>query len=289
MDYVPATQWRTLPWGTPARIGRTSTVYLHHGASGRPTLATLRAYERHHVATNGWQALGYSWAVTSDGTIYEGRGWHRAGAHTQGHNTTSHAIVLVGDWTSGRVPQLMVDACARIIADGRQRGALAPDCVLRGHRQAPGASTQCPGQAGMVAMPRIRTALAHTPEEDWFTMATEDDLRRIIREEVGPAAWSHQVTDPRDGQVKNISTIVRYTARDVRDAYVRLGVVRDHAAGALRLAQAAATYAVAAMRDRKGLDEDPHWDAEHAQRMRTHPVDEYGLTEVRDRLDGAAE
>jgi len=156
MDYVAAADWRTRSWRTPSWIGQTGECWIHHGASGSATLATLRAYERYHVDTLGWYALGYSWAVTADGTIYEGRGWHRAGAHTRGRNNISHAVLLVGDWSSGTVPDAMIRSAARVIRHGRDIGALTSDCTIGGHRQAPDQSTSCPGAAGMRAVPKIR-------------------------------------------------------------------------------------------------------------------------------------
>lgn len=198
MDYIPASDWRTQQWRTPSWIGETDECWIHHGASGSPTLATLRAYERYHVLTLGWYALGYSWAVTRDGTIYEGRGWHRAGAHTSGRNSVSHAILLVGDWSSGTVPPAMIDAAARVIRHGRDTGALTGDCTIGGHREAPDQSTSCPGAAGMRAVGQIRDRVDQG-EESWFDMASKDELRdvvrEVVREEVARQVWGYSRGD----------------------------------------------------------------------------------------------
>ena len=190
MNIVQASQWRQQTWRplTPLTLP-VGEFYVHHGASGAATLATLRAYERYHVQTLGWAALGYNFAVTADGTIYEGRGWDRVGAHTQGRNSSSVAMVLVGDWSSGTVPQPMVDSCAQIISAGRRIGALTPDSTLRGHRQAPGASTTCPGQAGMAAMPRIVARITDGPsEEDEMT----DEDRALLRQAATDARYARE-------------------------------------------------------------------------------------------------
>lgn len=39
-----------------------------------------------------------SFAVGSDGVVYEGRGWEAVGAHASGHNAKSIGIALIGDW-----------------------------------------------------------------------------------------------------------------------------------------------------------------------------------------------
>lgn len=189
-------------WRLPGQIGRTGHVWLHHGAAGRPTLATLQSYDRYHRSL-GWAMLGYSWAVTGDGTIYEARGWGRAGAHTLTWNRRSHAIVLVGDWSSGTVPQAMIDACGAIIRHGIRVGALTSDVRIGGHREASGNSTTCPGAAGMRALPSVRNAVASgrpqpaPPAESWYEMATQRDLERalrsVLRDDAGDAVWRHMI------------------------------------------------------------------------------------------------
>lgn len=164
MKIVPAASWRRERWGrlTPLKLP-VGELWVHHGAAGRPTLATLRSYERFHVRSRGWQALGYCYAITGDGTIYEGRGLHQ-GAHTSGRNDRSIGVLLVGDWTSGRVPEKAVVALAGLTRSLFLSGALAKLEISGGHRDAPGQSTTCPGSGGMDAIRRARASL--TVQED---------------------------------------------------------------------------------------------------------------------------
>jgi hypothetical protein len=37
--------------------------------------------------------------VGGDGNVYEGRGWHKVGAHTYGFNKRSVGIALIGEFT----------------------------------------------------------------------------------------------------------------------------------------------------------------------------------------------
>ena len=46
----------------------------------------------------GWADVGYHYLVDKDGTIYEGRNIAIRGAHTQGHNTGSAGVCLLGDF-----------------------------------------------------------------------------------------------------------------------------------------------------------------------------------------------
>lgn len=195
MNFVSRNEWMPSGWRMPQRIAPNNHVWIHHGAAGLPNLSTLLSYHRYHMSL-GWAMLGYSWAVVEDGTIYEARGWQRAGAHTLSWNTRSHAIVLVGNFSQRNVPQAMIDASAEIILDGINKGALRSNVQIDGHRNAPGNSTSCPGAGGMRAVPQIRNLVASGGQErTWFDMASQKDLENavsnVLRSEVGNAVWSH--------------------------------------------------------------------------------------------------
>jgi hypothetical protein len=181
MKIVPATAWRKLTWRPLTPIGPTSEWWVHHGATGTPDLATLIGYERYHVLTLGWWAPGYNFAITGDGTVYELRGWLRQGAHTSGRNLISHAVLLVGDWTSKTVPEPMVQALADLTREGHRVGALRSPTISGGHREAPGQSTTCPGRGGLEAVDRARKLLAApTVKEDVMTPEQEAKLDRAL-------------------------------------------------------------------------------------------------------------
>jgi N-acetylmuramoyl-L-alanine amidase len=58
--------------------------------------AHMRAIENYHVTARGWQGIGYSFVIAPDGTIFEGRGWGRRGAHTENRNSTAAGVCLMG-------------------------------------------------------------------------------------------------------------------------------------------------------------------------------------------------
>jgi uncharacterized protein with LGFP repeats len=64
----------------------------------------VRAIELYHVKGNGWNDIGYNFLVDKYGQIFEGRygGMTRAviGAHSQGFNTGSVGVAVIGDYTS---------------------------------------------------------------------------------------------------------------------------------------------------------------------------------------------
>lgn len=168
VDIVPFRVWagRPLPQLTSIPTP-TSDVWLHHGASGASSLATIRAYLRHHVQTNGWATIGYSFLIAG-GTVYEGRGPGRQGAHTEGQNRTSHGIVIAGDYRTRQPATQDVDALVDLLRHGHRQRWWRHPRLSGGHRDAPGASTSCPGDRLYRLIPDInrRAGTSPKPQED---------------------------------------------------------------------------------------------------------------------------
>ena len=75
------------------------TLVIHHSAFYKASgIATLREVQRLHREDRGWADVGYHFMVDMDGTIYAGRNLGARGVHTQGHNTGSAGICLLGDF-----------------------------------------------------------------------------------------------------------------------------------------------------------------------------------------------
>jgi len=126
-------------------------VHLHYNGPAVPPAvyagdfesvkAFLRNTQRFHMDTRGWADIAYSFFVDRVGRIWEGRGWGVVGGHTQGFNSTSHAIYFIlGD---GQVPSSeQVESARQLIAEHHRRYGVG---YVRGHQQAPGNRTSCPG------------------------------------------------------------------------------------------------------------------------------------------------
>ncbi|KAH9518929.1 Peptidoglycan-recognition protein SC2 [Bulinus truncatus] len=70
-------------------------AFIHHSEAGecndRTSCAALvRSYQNYHMDTNGWSDIGYSFLIGGDGSVFEGRGWDKVGAHTQGYNSVGY-------------------------------------------------------------------------------------------------------------------------------------------------------------------------------------------------------
>lgn len=154
-DVIPRCLWEAKPYkGTPTLLKPPLPhVYIHHTYEpSRPCIsfqdctADMRSMQIFHQVDRGWDDIGYSFVVGSDGYLYEGRGWHWVGAHTRGHNSVGYGISFIGDFTSSipdtRILQLVKD---RFLKCAVRSGYILPNYSIQGHRQV--VDTMCPGDA----------------------------------------------------------------------------------------------------------------------------------------------
>lgn len=182
---IPRAEWGWDGWaGTPAVVptSKRTEFFVHYeggtstrGAAGPGVPRTIHAYHR----SKGWAGIGYTWIVTQDGTIYEGRGWDLAGAHCPDHNTSAWSVqVHIG---GDDRPSNAALASARWLYDQACARA-GRSLAKRGHRD--GISTLCPGEhlyawvkAGMPA----GAPSGSTPQTVWGEGDTGAEVERIQR------------------------------------------------------------------------------------------------------------
>ncbi|EHB14404.1 N-acetylmuramoyl-L-alanine amidase, partial [Heterocephalus glaber] len=151
----PRCRWEAAPYrGLPIPLKLPLRfLYVHHTsvpASPCTTFercaANMRSIQRFHQDHRGWDDIGYSFVVGSEGYVYEGRGWHWVGAHTRRHNSRGFGVAIVGDYTK----TLPSKAALHIVRDmlpscAVRAGHLRRDYQVLGHRQL--VKTDCPGEA----------------------------------------------------------------------------------------------------------------------------------------------
>jgi len=150
-DVTPTGPLISLPTPTPR-------LWLHHGAGGTSTVKTARVYARYHVVKRGYSRVGYSFLI-AEGKILEGRGAGVIGAHTLGDNSFSHGICMVGDYTLATPSPADLDALKWLVSHGASERWWATSSITGGHRDAPGASTSCPGDALYALIPQINAGM----------------------------------------------------------------------------------------------------------------------------------
>lgn len=119
----------------------TNGLFGHHAVTPTsPAASVWRGIQSYHMDSRGWNDIAYSFGISTDGEIFEGRGWGIAGGHTAGYNSTSHAICFIGNTDNDPVGAKAKRAilCLKALTEnqyGKQQ--------FRPHRSV--ASTSCPG------------------------------------------------------------------------------------------------------------------------------------------------
>jgi hypothetical protein len=168
-------------------------VWLHHSvtagggvtASFDTDAAAVRLLEQIGQTRFGG-GISYSFAVTESGRVFDGHGIDRRGAHTGGRNSIARAIVLVGDYSKQEPTSAQLSAVAELLGYGYRAGWWRAPRLNGGHRDAPGASTSCPGNRAHARIPAINAAAeaGGSPElkDDDLTPEETAMLRRIHHE-----------------------------------------------------------------------------------------------------------
>lgn len=154
----------TLPKSAPIKMaGPASRTYIHHDgtflgedANVAEVEQRLRDIQHYHQSIKRWNDIAYSFAIDPAGRVYECRGWGIVGAHTEGQNSTSHGIVFLGNFQTQQPTKAALDACRALIDRGKKNGHIKPGAGIRGHQDADGAATACPGSHLYSKLNRIR-------------------------------------------------------------------------------------------------------------------------------------
>jgi len=127
-------------------------IVIHHSAT---TAGSAAVFDQAH-RKRGWDELGYHFVIDNgrggpDGRIEVGPRWRKQkwGAHTGGtpdnaYNNHGIGICLVGNYTTG-MPSRAQLASLRRLVESLMHDYNIPARNILGHRDAPNASTQCPG------------------------------------------------------------------------------------------------------------------------------------------------
>lgn len=106
----------------------------------------------------GFSDISYSFVVFPSGNVYKGRGFKVVGAHTQGSNSTSHAICFVGNFEISKPTPEALESAGELHAHAIDKGHTVRGAPIKGHREAPGAATACPGRNLQTRLGTIRKA-----------------------------------------------------------------------------------------------------------------------------------
>ena len=127
---------------TPLNKKRVVGIAVHHSGvkNGPKGVTAVKAFERHHMDANGWNAIAYNWLIDEQGVIYEGRGAGVISAATRPYNSRTESICYTGDGDKA-IPAKTQKSLTWLIADIQKRYTVK--LWVKGHREL--ASTSCPG------------------------------------------------------------------------------------------------------------------------------------------------
>lgn len=181
-------------WGSTGALGGyaisgpVAEAYVHHYNSGiapcntvADAMARMRGAQAYHRDTQGWGDIGYSWCVDNVGNVYEGRGWWRTGAHTEGYNSKGYGICWLGDSRFSLPTGAALRAIAACIQAGIAAGAIIPNPTIVAHRDR-NAGTECCGDPMYGQLDQIRALTLGAPVtgEDEMTPQQEAKLDQVL-------------------------------------------------------------------------------------------------------------
>lgn len=185
-----------------------SEVWLHHSVTVAPDVAP--PFDDEYAAMRTLELIGqqrfgggisYTWAAMPSGRIYQGHSVGRRGAHTRGRNSIARAVVLVGNYENQLTTEAQRRAVAELLRHAKAQGWIRQARLNGGHRDAPGASTACPGRHGMAAIPEINRAASEGDD-----MPSVDEI------------WGHRVKNL-NGDFVRVDQVV--VATEVRVAEIQ--------------------------------------------------------------------
>lgn len=223
MEIIPRAKWGAVnargfgPAPLPA-----SEVWLHHSVTIAPDL--IPPFDDDYTAVRTLERIGqqrfgggisYTFAVTPVGLVFEGHGIDRLGAHTGGRNSIARAICLIGDYTSKAPTSAQKQSIAELLVHGYKAGWWKAPKLTGGHRDAPGASTACPGNAAHRIIPEINalatqlsTAKAKKGIFMYLTEVEERELLKKVRDihwkQTQPLNYSKHHGNPLDDQYGHV-------------------------------------------------------------------------------------
>jgi hypothetical protein len=117
-----------------------TTVVVHHSAL--PVEQGPAEIQALHMDKSGYADIGYHFLIGTDGTLYEGRPIQLRGAHTQGFNTGTIGVVLLGNFENTDPTQQQLQTLNQLIRFLINRYGITH---LAGHHDFNPEITVCPG------------------------------------------------------------------------------------------------------------------------------------------------
>jgi hypothetical protein len=176
--------------GKPRYAPALQFALVHHTVNSNAyscnqSASIVRGIEVYHVQGNGWDDIGYNFLVDACGQVFEGRYGgimkNVVGAHSQGFNTGSVGVAMIGNYGRTTPSKAAQDALVKLLAWRLDVAHVDPAATvvyksggnskfragtrvklndISAHRDT--YLTECPGNALYSLVPSIRTRVAQT-------------------------------------------------------------------------------------------------------------------------------
>ena len=221
-------------WGADEEIVRAKPILapadrlavVHHTAgtnsyTAAQAAAIVRGIEVYHVQGNGWNDIGYNFLVDRFGNVYEGRGGgidkNVIGAHSEGFNTGTIGVALIGNYAQATPPKAQQAALVSLLAwrldvahvdplstvvytsGGNYKFKRGKNVTLRaisGHRDT--GPSECPGTGAYVLLPGIAKRVSLTGLPKLYSPSVTGVLGGPVRFQArvsSPLPWTVTIVD----------------------------------------------------------------------------------------------
>lgn len=202
MEIITRAEWGArAPTRPPVMQKRPSKCYLHHSVGyGRGGAAYMRQMQRQHIEDNGWRDIAYNFVLDpADLKVYEGRGGLVVPGAQKGFNIDTIAVCVMGNFQTTNPNWRVIETLVNLQRLLYVR-KWAPMFYTGGHRDAPGQSTQCPGNFLHARIPEINALIA-------APAPTEPDMR-----------YRNFINVPYERDAQGNKTVARWAAEAIDNA-----------------------------------------------------------------------
>ena len=191
-----------------------TAIVIHFSATAIERSYTAADIDAMHKS-RGFREIGYHFFIRRDGTVETGRdlsqpGRFEVGAHSQGENDSSIGICYEGG-VRAAAPNVGFDSrtpaqTAAMIGLIRDMLKRFPGAIVRGHREMPGAATQCPGFTASAWWDEVLREEAAAPTEPaldvkllrWRLAEVRDHALNALMTGSDAATLTRELSDIRD-------------------------------------------------------------------------------------------
>jgi N-acetylmuramoyl-L-alanine amidase len=226
---IPRSGWQadeSIRRAAPHYATSLSFALVHHTVNSNnytpaQSAAIVRGIEVYHVKGNGWDDIGYNFLVDKYGQVFEGRygGVERnvIGAHSQGFNTGSVGVAVIGTFDKTGIPAAAESALEQLLSWRLDIAHIDPLSTLtvpsRGNSRFPSGIpvflraisghrdtyfTDCPGDSLYAQIPAIAKDVAALGLPKLYSPLASGKIGGPIRftgQLSGPIAWTVSVND----------------------------------------------------------------------------------------------